>query len=85
MPRRICRCVACPSCHVRYVVRSTPYPNAAHIAAYPGAVDLFTLYCSCGESYTFKLSELEKCVVSDSAYERGYGSSVEIVPTRKAG
>ena len=85
MPSRICRCVACPSCPIRYVVRLTPYPNGAYIAAYPDAVDLFTLFCSCGESYTFKHSELGKCMVSDSAYVRGYGSSVEIRPTRRAG
>jgi hypothetical protein len=84
MSSRICRCVSCPSCHTRYLVRSTPYPNGAYIEPDPGEVDLFTLRCSCGHSYLFKLSQLQTYTLTDAAYLRGYGSTHEIVASARA-
>jgi hypothetical protein len=84
MSSHICRCVTCPSCHSRYLVRVTPYANGATIAADASASDLFTLHCSCGYSHLFKLSQLQIYTLSESAYLRGYGSTHEIVPQARA-
>ena len=84
MSRHICRCVTCPSCHTRYLLRSTPYANAASITSEASAVDLFTLRCSCGYSYVFTLSQLRTYTLTESAYLRGYGSTHEIVPQARA-
>ena len=80
MLSRICRCVTCPGCRTRYVMRSTAHANGASIAADPGAADLFKLYCACGGSHLFKLSKLPTYALTDSAYLRGYGSTHEVAP-----
>jgi hypothetical protein len=45
---------------------------------------LFTLRCACGGCYLFELSHLQTYALSESAYLRGFGTSVEIVPTTRA-
>jgi hypothetical protein len=86
MPSRIRHCVECSKCRIRYVIGLSPYDNGSYIVSNPpGGVDLLKLYCSCGNSDGFRLSELKTYAVSESAYARGYGSPDEIVPVRAAG
>jgi hypothetical protein len=86
MPSRIRHCVECSKCRIRYVIGLSPYDNGSYIVSNPpGGVDLLKLYCSCGNSDGFRLSELKTYAVAESAYARGYGSPDEIVPVRAAG
>ena len=86
MPSRIRHCVECSNCSTRYVIGFSPYDNGAYVVSNPpGGADLLRLYCSCGNSCGFRLSELKTYAVSESAYPRGYGSADEIVPVRAAG
>ena len=64
-------------------MRSTPYPNGANIAV--DVADQFILHCACGDSCRFTLRQLQTYSVVECAYLRGYGSSVEIVPTTRVG
>jgi hypothetical protein len=86
MASRIRHCLECPACSTRYVIGFSPYDNGSYIVSNPpGGVDLLKLYCSCGNSDGFRLSELKTYAVSESAYPRGYGSPDEIVTVRAAG
>ena len=88
MPSRIRHCVECWNCSTRYVIGFSPYGNGSCIVSNLGGDDLLRLYCCCGNSSGFRLSELKPYSVSPSAYVRGYGSSEEVVlvqaATRKA-
>jgi hypothetical protein len=78
-------CVECPKCHTRYVIGFSPYQSGSYIVFNPpGRADLVRLYCSCGDSYGFKLSELKTYAVAEWAYVRGYGAPDEIVLVRAA-
>lgn len=85
MPSRIRHCVECWNCSTRYVIGFSPYDNGSCIVSNPpGGDDLLRLYCCCGNSSGFKLSELKTYSVSQSAYVRGYGSPEEVVLVRAA-
>jgi hypothetical protein len=68
MPSRIRHCVECSKCRIRYVIGLSPYDNGSYIVSNPpGGVDLLKLYCSCGNSDGFRLSELKTYAVAESA------------------
>ena len=83
---RIRHCVECPKCLTRYLIPFSPYRNGSYlICTVEGCSDEYALFCSCRKSTAASLwrwNELKTCVVSNAAYERGYGTPEEIVPIR---
>ena len=84
MTVRIRHCVECPKCLTRYLVGFSPFRNGSHLVPLAeGFREEWTLYCSCGRPPTssrWRWSELKMYVVSNKAYELGYGQPEEIVP-----
>ncbi|HUM05168.1 MAG TPA: hypothetical protein VLT90_06890 [Terriglobales bacterium] len=81
MTRRIRHCVECPKCHTRYLIGASPYTNGAYLVMPPSDLNTHTLYCPCGKSaFTSRWSESKTYIVSNPAYDRGYGSPEEIIP-----
>jgi hypothetical protein len=82
MPR-IRHCVECPQCLTRYLISSSPYGNGSYlIPTVDGSRDEYILYCSCRAGTAasrWKWSEVKTCEVLKTAYDRGYGSSDEIL------
>lgn len=85
---RIRHCVECPNCFTRYLISFTPYSNGAYLRpVVSGCWDEYILYCSCrrgGGLSRFRANEEIACKVSNAAFERGFGTSAEIRPVRKA-
>lgn len=82
MPR-IRHCVECPKCLTRYVVSCSPYKNGSYLqATIAGSWDDYTLYCRCKAASRWKSDEFKSCEVSAAAFERGYGTSEEIMVIR---
>lgn len=64
---------------------ASPYANGAYLVLVPGDSETHTLYCPCGKAtFSGRWSESKRYVVSGTAYDRGYGSPAEILPTEKA-
>lgn len=85
MTRRIRHCVECPKCRTRYLLGASPYANGAYLVLAPGDSETHTLYCPCGKStFNSRWNDSKKYVVSGTAYDRGYGSPDEILPTGDA-
>lgn len=79
MTRRIRHCVECPKCRTRYLIGANPYSNGAYLVLTPGRVEAHTLYCPCGKAaFTSKWTESKTYIVSNPAYDRGYGTPDEI-------
>lgn len=79
MTRRIRHCVECPKCRTRYLIGANPYANGAYLVLTPGRIEAHTLYCPCGKSASMsKWTESRTYIVSNSAYDRGYGTPEEI-------
>lgn len=82
MSYRVRHCVTCPVCFTRYLIGFSPYANGSYIvSSRVGSFEEYTLYCSCKRwpiSSRWRDSELRTCVVSYSAYQRGYGSPAEV-------
>jgi len=77
---RIRHCLECPTCRLRYVISLNPYRNGSCIiTAVNGGREEYLLYCACrrGASRWIERDVL-LCDVSTAAYERGYGTNVEI-------
>ena len=82
MTRRIRHCVECPKCRTRYLLGASPYANGAYLVISPLDMEAHTLYCPCGRSATSHASEAGTYIISNLAYDRGYGSPDEIFSTR---
>jgi len=81
MTRRIRHCVECPKCRTRYLIGASPYTNGAYLVHSPADLEAHTLYCPCGKSaFTSRWSDSRTYVVSNPAYDRGYGSPDEVYP-----
>jgi len=81
MTRRIRHCVECPKCRTRYLIGASPYANGAYLVTPLGDLESHTLYCPCGRSaFTSRWSESKTYIISNPAYDRGYGSPDEIFP-----
>jgi hypothetical protein len=81
MTRRIRHCVECPKCRTRYLIGASPYANGAYLVLSPQGMEAHSLYCPCGKSaVTNRWSESKTYVISNPAYDRGYGSPDEIFP-----
>ena len=67
---------------MRYVISRSPYPNHSHIVVVVHVSwEEYILYCSCVSAGSrWKATEVLACEVSKPAYERGYGTSEEIIP-----
>ena len=82
MSYRIRHCVTCPVCFTRYLIGFSPYANGSYIvSSRVGSFEEYTLYCSCRRwpiCSRWSDSEITTCVVSYSAYQRGYGSPTEV-------
>src|SRR3974390_2292591 len=82
MNYRIRHCVSCPVCFTRYLIGFSPYANGSYIVSSGvGCFEEYTLYCSCRRWPTpsrWNDNEIRTCTVSDSSYQRGYGSSAEV-------
>ncbi len=80
-------CIECPRCLTRYVISRSPYSNGAYvIPAVEGSTDEYFLYCSCNGrrvSCCSESNEVMLCHVLKTAYERGYGSALEITPVER--
>ena len=60
---------------------ASPYANGAYLVTSPVNLEAHTLYCPCGKSaFTTRSSETKTYIVSNPAYDRGYGSPEEIRP-----
>jgi hypothetical protein len=83
MPR-IRHCVECPRCLTRYLVSCSPYENGSYLLpTIEGCRDEYILYCRCKAAASrWKSSELKRCEVSRAAFERGYGTTEEIIVIR---
>jgi len=80
---RVRHCVECPKCSTRYLLAFSPYGNGSYLVptAY-GSSNEYTLYCSCCAPQAvsrWKWDETKACEVTKAAYERGYGTSEEIL------
>jgi hypothetical protein len=64
------------------VISRSPYPNHSHIVVVVHVSwEEYILYCSCvGAGSRWKTTEVLACEVCKLAYERGYGTSEEIIP-----
>jgi hypothetical protein len=86
MTPRVRHCLECPKCLTRYLIASSPYGNGSYvIPTVPYLSEELTLYCACGKPAVpsrWRWSELITCKVSRAAYQRGYGTSEEIVLVR---
>jgi hypothetical protein len=80
---RIRHCVICPNCHILYLVSFSPYHNGSYlIPTIRGSTREYALYCSCRKgsaARVWRWSEMMPCEISKAAYDRGYGTSDEIV------
>jgi hypothetical protein len=85
MSLRIRHCLECQKCRTRYLIAFSPYANGSQILrSGKGLSEEFHLYCSCGTPPAIsrsRSSELRRYSVTQSAYDRGYGSPEEIVST----
>ena len=83
MARHIRNCVECPKCRTRYLISFSPYGNGSHlVSCHNGYPPDYILHCSCGRSpLAIRCDEPKRYFVSKLAYDRGYGSAEEIVPT----
>ena len=85
---RIRHCVECPKCQTRYLISFSPYSNGAYLRpAVDASSDEYILYCSCGRDVgvsRWRASEVIACKVSNAAFKRGFGTSVEIRLVPKA-
>jgi len=61
----------------------SPFPNGSNLIVHGHAIsEEFTLYCSCSRPMAisrWNWADLARYAVSNSAYERGYGSTGDIV------
>ena len=82
MTYRIRHCVSCAYCQTRYLIGFSPYANGAYLqCASVGSIHEYVLYCSCRHFPSPNRSKdraARACVVSNSAYLRGYGTPDEI-------
>jgi hypothetical protein len=83
---RIRHCVECPKCFTRYLISFSPYSNGAYLLpAVNGNWDEYILYCSCVKgsgASRWQGNEVMTCSVSKAAFERRYGTAVEILRVR---
>ena len=83
MNRRSRHCVECPKCGTRYLVACSPYSNGSYLEpSAPYLPEEYILYCACARPAVqsrWRCSELNSYSVSQSAYERGYGTAEEIL------
>src|SRR5215510_2494642 len=88
MNLRIRHCFECPNCHTRYLVGFSPYRNGSYLVpATPGSTEEYMLYCSCAKPHAvskWKAGGLKPYLVSNPAYDCGYGTAEEIVPFKNA-
>jgi hypothetical protein len=85
---RIRHCVECPKCGTRYLVPCSPYRNGSYlIPTVVGSWEEYVLYCSCrigNVASRWKWSEMKKYEITKAAYERGFGTSDEILLIQNA-
>ena len=82
MTQRIRHCVFCTHCLTRYLIGFSPYGNGSYLeSTVVGSLEEYILYCSCRQfpaPSRWRDSETRTCVVTNSAYCRGYGSPEEV-------
>jgi hypothetical protein len=75
-------CLECGKCRTRYLIAFSPYANGSYlIQAVTSKGEECLLYCSCAMPLTLSRcrgSELKTCLVSKAAYQRGYGTDVDV-------
>jgi hypothetical protein len=80
MSRRIRHCLECPKCRTRYLIGASPYRNGSYLISCFEERGVYRLYCSCGKPPVASQDrDVKAYAVSNSAHERGYGSSDEIL------
>lgn len=87
MSERIRHCVQCPRCRTWYIIALSPYCNGSLLApTVVGSSEEYILYCSCRRpafASRWRWCEVQTCVVSKAARDRGYGAAEEIAITRQ--
>lgn len=82
MSHRIRHCVSCAHCLTRYLIGFSPYENGSYLESTAvGSLEEYVLYCSCRPfpaPNRWRDTETRACVVSNSAYCRGYGTPEEV-------
>jgi hypothetical protein len=69
------KCVECPKCHLRYVLKQ----DSQWIGRQPLANgNEHRLFCLCGEVTRFDRAKLKRYVVSVAVFRRGYGKADEV-------
>lgn len=87
MSYRIRHCVECPRCRTWYIIALSPYRNGSHLMpTIPGSMEEYILYCTCaGPAFAslWRWRDVQTCVVSRAAHDRGYGTEQEIVVSHR--
>src|SRR5579863_214233 len=78
---RIRHCLECPNCETRYLISLSPFRNGSYVVSVSsGSCEEYFLHCSCGRvASRWRGTGVRTYQVSRAAYERGYGTSEEIV------
>lgn len=78
---RIRHCLECPNCETRYLISLSQFQNGSYVVSVSyGSCEEYILHCSCGRvASRWRGTGVRTCQVSRAAYERGYGTSEEIV------
>jgi hypothetical protein len=82
MADRLRHCLECPECSTRYLLGFSPYRNGSYLSSrMTESSEEYRLFCFCRRPPVcsrWNGSHLRRYLVSNSAYERGYGSPQEV-------
>jgi hypothetical protein len=84
---RIRHCLECPRCRIRYLISLAPYENGSYIVSSANrCIEEYVLHCSpCRLSSRWHAAEVLQCQVSNTAYQRGYGTDSDVWCIRPEG